>query len=266
MQKILILGLPGAGKTTLASESAPRLNAVHFNADDVRAHINKDLGFSEPDRIENARRMGWLCDQVVKVGCFAIADFICPTPAPREAFRSGGDAFVIFMDRIQVGRFPDTNHMFVPPERYDLRVTFDGSPHYWAEKVICGCGRCSIRKSHGTIVGRYQPIHQGHRALIAEGLEACGPGLHRCCNPDRVLVTTYEEMSADNKKFFEKLLTFFSSAALDIGDVSRFRSEATHFRKGEVDEWRRAFSSEQRARALETIPSTLQTRMNWPAL
>jgi hypothetical protein len=85
-------------------------------------------------------------------------------------------------------------------------------------------------------------------------------------NPDRVLLTTYEEMSADNKKFFQKLLTFFSSAALDIGDVSRFRSEATHFRKGEVDEWRRAFSSEQRARALETIPSTLQTRMNWPAL
>jgi len=85
-------------------------------------------------------------------------------------------------------------------------------------------------------------------------------------NPDRVLVTTYEEMSADNKKFFQKLLTFFSSATLDIGDVSRFRSEATHFRKGEIDEWRRAFSSEQKARALETIPSTLQKRMNWPAL
>ena len=90
-KKILIMGLPGAGKTTLSEQLAPRLNAVHFNADDVRANINKDLGFSEPDRIEHARRMGWLCDQVVKVGCFAIADFICPTPAAREAFLGGGE-------------------------------------------------------------------------------------------------------------------------------------------------------------------------------
>jgi adenylylsulfate kinase len=67
-KKILIMGLPGAGKTTLANELAPRLNAVHFNADDIRANINKDLGFSEADRVEHARRMGWLCDRVIKVG------------------------------------------------------------------------------------------------------------------------------------------------------------------------------------------------------
>ena len=67
------------------------LNAVHFNADEVRSCINKDLGFSVEDRIEQARRMGWLCDQVVKAGGFAIADFICPTPDTRAAF---GDAVV----------------------------------------------------------------------------------------------------------------------------------------------------------------------------
>jgi adenylylsulfate kinase len=175
MRKILILGLPGAGKTTLASELAPRLNAVHFNADDVRAHINKDLGFSEPDRIENARRMGWLCHQVVKVGCFAIADFICPTPATREAFLSGGDAFVIFLDRIQIGRFPDTNHMFVPPESYDLRVSADGSPQYWAEQAIIRLRPVfDPKKPTALFVGRYQPFHEGHRALIAEGLKRVG--------------------------------------------------------------------------------------------
>ena len=58
--KILIMGLPGAGKTTLAQHLAPPLNAVHFNADAVRANINKDLGFSLEDRIEQARRMGWI--------------------------------------------------------------------------------------------------------------------------------------------------------------------------------------------------------------
>src|SRR5688572_30602429 len=111
-KKILIMGLPGAGKTTLAKQLAPRLNAVHFNADDVRANVNRDLDFSEPDRLEHARRMGWLCDQVAKVGCFAIADFICPTPAARNAFMIAGDAFVIWLDRIQVGVFEDTNRMF----------------------------------------------------------------------------------------------------------------------------------------------------------
>ena len=59
-RKILIMGLPGAGKTTLAAGLAPRLNAVHFNADEVRKNVNKDLGFSEGDRIEHAHRMGCL--------------------------------------------------------------------------------------------------------------------------------------------------------------------------------------------------------------
>ncbi|WP_423906930.1 adenylyl-sulfate kinase [Candidatus Spongiihabitans sp.] len=61
-QKILIMGLPGAGKTSLAKELAPLLNAVHFNADVVRKNINSDLGFSNKDRIEQARRMGWMCE------------------------------------------------------------------------------------------------------------------------------------------------------------------------------------------------------------
>jgi DNA-binding NarL/FixJ family response regulator len=98
-KKVLIMGLPGAGKTTLARLLAPRLNAVHYNADDVRLNINRDLGFSEPDRVEHARRMGWLCDQVVKAGCYAIADFICPTPTAREAFFGGGAGLVAWNRR-----------------------------------------------------------------------------------------------------------------------------------------------------------------------
>ena len=57
VRKILIMGLPGAGKTTLAKVLAPRLNAVHFNADDVRREINRDLGFAPP--IASSRRAGW---------------------------------------------------------------------------------------------------------------------------------------------------------------------------------------------------------------
>ena len=86
-KKILIMGLPGAGKTTLARLLAPRLNALHYNADDVRAQINKDLGFSETDRVEHARRMGWLCDQVVKAGVSPspISSVLLPRPATRSS-------------------------------------------------------------------------------------------------------------------------------------------------------------------------------------
>jgi adenylylsulfate kinase len=138
MRKILVMGLPGAGKTNLSSLLAARLNAVHFNADEVRANVNKDLGFSEADRIEQARRMGWLCDQVTKTGGMAIADFVCPTLATRIAFMLGGEAFVIWLDRIQEGRFADTNALFEPPKQYEFRVTAEGTPampNGWACQV-----------------------------------------------------------------------------------------------------------------------------------
>jgi hypothetical protein len=174
-KKVLIMGLPGAGKTTLARQLAPRLNAVHFNADDIRANVNKDLGFSERDRIEQARRMGWLCDRVVKAGCFAIADFICPTPAAREAFLGGGEAFVIWVDRIQAGAFEDTNRMFVQPDHYHPRVTKNGAPEYWAEQAMARLRPVFDRKQPTALfIGRYQPFHDGHRALIVEGLRRVG--------------------------------------------------------------------------------------------
>jgi hypothetical protein len=132
-RKILIMGLPGAGKTTLARELAPLLSAVLFNADEVRKNVNRDLRFSPADRIEQARRMGWLCDRVTEAGHTAIADFICPTPETRDAF---GAAFIVWLDRIKAGRYADTNQLFIPPERFGIRISADGSPAYWAERVL----------------------------------------------------------------------------------------------------------------------------------
>lgn len=171
-RKILVMGLPGAGKTTLARVLARRLNAVLFDADEVRANVNKDLGFSLADRIEQARRMGWLCDQVLKTGGFAIADFICPTPETRAAF---GDAFVVWLDRIERSRFEDTNAMFVPPERPDVRVTQRGSPEHWAETIAQHLHPVfDPQRPTALFIGRWQPFHDGHRALIEEGLHRVG--------------------------------------------------------------------------------------------
>ena len=80
------MGLPGVGKTTLAKHLTQMLVAVHLNADEIRSEIHKDLRFSLQDRIEHSRRMGVLCDIVVRSGVYAIADFVCPTFETRKAF------------------------------------------------------------------------------------------------------------------------------------------------------------------------------------
>ena len=171
-RKILIMGLPGAGKTTLANALAPLLNAVVFNADAVRANLSRDLGFSHGERVEHARRMGWMCDRVVEAGGTVIADFICPTADTRAAF---GEAFTIWVDRIESGRFEDTNRMFVAPDQFNLRVKLEGAPQYWAELALAQLRPAfDPQKPTALFIGRYQPFHGGHQQLIEEGLRRVG--------------------------------------------------------------------------------------------
>jgi cytidyltransferase-like protein len=166
------MGLPGAGKTSLAIALAPLLNAVVFNADAVRVNLSPDLGFGHEDRIEHARRMGWMCDRVVEAGGTVIADFICPTPETRAAF---GDAYTIWLNRIEAGRFEDTNRMFIAPERFDLVVGVEGTPQYWAEKALARLRPAfDPQKPTALFIGRYQPFHAGHQRLIEEGLKRVG--------------------------------------------------------------------------------------------
>jgi len=108
------------------------IGAVHFNADEVRRHISSDLGFCHADRLEQARRMSWLCDKVVEAGGTAIADFICPTEETRTAFNP---TFTIWVDRIEASKYDDTNQMFVPPRRFDVRVSRGGTPDEWAQRI-----------------------------------------------------------------------------------------------------------------------------------
>tara|TARA_Y100000590_G_scaffold7280_1_gene9319 strand:+ start:471 stop:878 length:408 start_codon:yes stop_codon:yes gene_type:complete len=131
MKIILVMGLPGAGKTTLANELGPLLNAKRLNADEVRKEAN-DWDFSEEGRKRQAKRMAEAAIKLKNEGNYVIADFICPTPEARSLFPAD---FVIWVDTIKEGRFDDTNQMFVKPEKYDFHVTSQDAK-VWASKII----------------------------------------------------------------------------------------------------------------------------------
>ena len=125
------MGLPGSGKTTLANELAPLLNAKRLNADEVRKEAN-DWDFSEEGRKRQAKRMADFALKLKEDGDYVVADFICPTPAARSLFPA---EYVVWVDTIKEGRFEDTNQMFVKPEKFDFHVTSQDAK-VWAEKII----------------------------------------------------------------------------------------------------------------------------------
>tara|TARA_Y100000590_G_scaffold202110_1_gene229632 strand:+ start:13006 stop:13410 length:405 start_codon:yes stop_codon:yes gene_type:complete len=129
--KILIMGLPGSGKTTLASKLVPLLKAKWFNNDEVRKAAN-DWDFSEEGRKRQAKRMAELSEKYKKEGHTVVADFICPTPEARKLFNAD---YTIWVNTIKEGRFDDTNKMFVKPEKFDFEVTTKDADA-WARKIV----------------------------------------------------------------------------------------------------------------------------------
>ena len=119
--KILIFGLRGSGKTTLAEPLAKLLGGVWINAHQVRERYEgrdqTKWDFSEQGRINQAKRITHIADGVVESGKVAVADFVCPTAETRKIFNAD---FTIWMDTLKEGRYADTNDMFEPAERYDV--------------------------------------------------------------------------------------------------------------------------------------------------
>lgn len=133
MRKILIMGLPGAGKTTLAKnlQECFEFNSkttMWFNADQVRQQFN-DWDFTEQGRIKQAERMRELADN--SDVDFVICDFVAPLPLMREIFSAD---YTIMLDTIKEGRYNDTNKLFVPPEDPDYCI-YEQRAEYWASFI-----------------------------------------------------------------------------------------------------------------------------------
>ena len=130
MKIILVMGLPGAGKTTLANELAKLIECKRLNADEIRKAAN-DWDFSEEGRKRQAKRMSNEALKIKKDGNNVIADFICPTPEARDLFPAD---YIVWVDTIKEGRFEDTNQMFVKPEKFNFHVTTQDAK-LWASKI-----------------------------------------------------------------------------------------------------------------------------------
>lgn len=170
-KKILIMGLPGSGKSYLANLLAPMIKAVWLNADQIRKEAN-DWDFSAEGRARQANRMKTFSEKVIAEGKHVVADFVCPTPKTREEFNAD---YIVWMDTISESRFEDTNKIFIPPENYNIRVTSKNA-EIWS-LIIADNIQGYVwdnKKMTAQMLGRWQPWHQGHQALFEEILKKTG--------------------------------------------------------------------------------------------
>ena len=170
-RKILIMGLPGSGKSYLSDKLSTKLKAVWLNADKVREEAN-DWDFSPEGRQRQAKRMKTLAQTAIDQGRNVIADFVCPTPKTREDFNAD---YTIWVDTIKEGRFEDTNKMFVPPEEYNFRVPTQNA-ELWAIKIADEIQpyEWDNKKPTAQMLGRWQPWHEGHQTLFEEIIKKTG--------------------------------------------------------------------------------------------
>lgn len=173
--RILIMGLPGSGKTTLGRALAKKLNYAFFNADEVREQFN-DWDFSELGRLRQSGRMAELSYIAKWQNKGSISDFVCPTASTREMFDPD---FVIFMDTISEGRFEDTNRIFERPEDANIIIREWKDNDEQVEELVSIIKNYQKpgwdpKKPTGLMIGRFQPFHDGHKKLFEKILEKEG--------------------------------------------------------------------------------------------
>jgi hypothetical protein len=118
--KILVTGVSAEGRKVIADTLAPLLGAVRLDEDDLKANVIRDLSARHLDRVEHARRMGWLCDLVANAGHVVVADSCFATPDELEAF---GEAFIVWVDEIEQAHAL-SDRASAPSQIPNIRVSF----------------------------------------------------------------------------------------------------------------------------------------------
>jgi bifunctional enzyme CysN/CysC len=157
-------GLSGSGKSTIANEVEKSLNLMNrhtflLDGDNVRHGLNKDLGFTEADRIENIRRVGEVAKLMADAGLIVLTAFISPFRAERDMVRSmlpEGEFIEIFVDTPlevaeardvkglykkaragQLKNFTGIDSPYEPPHQPEIRVnTVEMTPAEAAEYIV----------------------------------------------------------------------------------------------------------------------------------
>ena len=123
-------GLSGSGKSTIANELEKRLNMMNrhtflLDGDNVRHGLNKDLGFTEADRIENIRRVGEVARLMVDAGLIVLTAFISPFRAERDMVRAllpEGEFIEIFVDTpLEVAEARDVKGLYKKARSGELK-------------------------------------------------------------------------------------------------------------------------------------------------
>lgn len=172
--RVLIYGLPGAGKTFLAEKLVEYLgdNVQWFNADKVREEAD-DWDFSDEGRLRQNTRMRLLCEEAEANGKVAIADFVAPFESARLEFNANLE---IFIDTIKESKYEDTNKVFERPVYADYIVSEQRGDKD-AKLVAWLIGNLFIwnnRAPTTQMLGRFQPWHDGHQALLDRAIAKHG--------------------------------------------------------------------------------------------
>lgn len=172
--KVLIFGLPGSGKTTLAKYLVEMLGdrAEWINADAVRKEVN-DWDFSVEGRERQLQRMRILTEQAHEKGKIVITDFICPLEAYRELFEAD---YEIFMDTIEEGRYEDTNQLFERPEVIPNYVVQEMRDDYDAREIMWALldHEFDTRADTAQMLDIYQPWTEDNMAEFESLIEEVG--------------------------------------------------------------------------------------------